>query len=115
MGKQGQCLQNPCQGGGSCEEHDGTFTCFCTSDRTGDLCEKQLSENDVKVASFDGISFVELNPLQNVDHKVSIEMEFRINGFYAKSSKSKHDGILFYAHQNPNGDGDFMAIVLRNG
>ena len=108
VGRNGQCLTNPCHGGGTCEEHDGTFTCFCTADRTGDLCERQLSETDVAVASFNGQSFVELQPLQNVDHKVSIDMEVR-------PEAGSRDGIIFYAHQNPNGDGDFLSVTLRRG
>ena len=27
------CSSSPCQEGGSCEDHDGTFTCFCTENR----------------------------------------------------------------------------------
>ena len=30
------CGSSPCLFGGTCEAHDGTFTCFCTADRTGD-------------------------------------------------------------------------------
>ena len=28
------CSSNPCQEGGTCEDHDGTFTCFCTENRS---------------------------------------------------------------------------------
>ena len=24
-------------------------------------------------------------------------------------------GILFYTHQNPNGDGDFLAVTIKSG
>ena len=27
------CASSPCQEGGTCEDHDGTFTCFCTENR----------------------------------------------------------------------------------
>ncbi len=27
------------QGGGTCEAHDGTFTCFCPHNRAGQLCD----------------------------------------------------------------------------
>ena len=27
------CSTSPCGGGGTCEEHDGTFTCYCTQQR----------------------------------------------------------------------------------
>ena len=41
-GDQGPCATDPCQGGGSCEEHDGTFTCHCTGLRHGKHCEQEL-------------------------------------------------------------------------
>ena len=49
QGETSPCLPNPCSGGGTCEEHDNTFTCFCPDDRTGDRCERALSENDLRV------------------------------------------------------------------
>ena len=99
-----------------CEEHDGTFTCFCTSDRTGDKCEKRLSKNDIKVIQFDGKSFVELIPMANVDHKVSIEVEFRADLHESNDhTLSVADGIILYAHQNPNADGDFISLAIVNG
>ena len=61
--------ENPCQGGGTCEEHDGTFTCFCTKDRTGDTCQTKLSDS-VSVAAFSGHSYVKLHPIKNADHKI---------------------------------------------
>ncbi len=45
-------------------------------------------------------------PLENVDHKLSIELEFK---------SSSPNGILVYAQQNPNADGDFVSISLVNG
>ena len=29
------------QGGGTCEAHDGTFTCYCTEGRGGRLCQNR--------------------------------------------------------------------------
>ena len=31
------CSSNPCQDGATCEDHDGTFTCFCTENRSPGL------------------------------------------------------------------------------
>ena len=73
------CQPNPCDGGGTCEEHDNTFTCFCPSDRTGDRCERRLSENDLRIPMFNGNSFVELLPMKNVEHKLSVEVEFKVS------------------------------------
>jgi len=59
------------------------------------------------VASFNGFdSFVELMPLENVDHKLSIEMEFK---------SLSPNGILLYAQQNANADGDFVSISVVSG
>jgi hypothetical protein len=60
-----------------------------------------------QVASFNGVdSFVELMPLENVDHKLSIDIEFKSMSPMA---------ILVYAQQNPNADGDFISLAIING
>ena len=33
------CLSGPCQGGGTCEGHDGTFTCYCPPGTGGRTCQ----------------------------------------------------------------------------
>ena len=44
-----------CLGGGTCEEHDGTFTCYCPPGLAGDRCQYDLSKHDqIAVASFLG-------------------------------------------------------------
>ena len=34
-----ECESAPCQGGGTCVDGVNGFTCDCTEDRTGTLCE----------------------------------------------------------------------------
>lgn len=35
------CVNNPCQGGGTCSSTDvGTYVCTCPEDRMGRHCEK---------------------------------------------------------------------------
>ncbi|QQP57575.1 Uncharacterized protein FKW44_002611, partial [Caligus rogercresseyi] len=46
------CDPNPCLGGGTCDEHDGTFSCYCRSGLTGSRCEHDLSLTDMNTASF---------------------------------------------------------------
>ena len=104
-GSSGPCSSRPCLGGGSCEEHDGTFTCFCTTDRTGERCERQLTDKDVQVPSFDGSAFVEMKPLQKVEHKFSVEIEFKTQA---------QDGVILFAQQEENGNGDFISLALVN-
>ena len=54
-----------CLSGGTCEEHDGTFTCYCPPGLAGDRCQHDLrpsaiggdnndSVNQIAVASFLG-------------------------------------------------------------
>ncbi len=124
----GACSSHPCYGGGTCEEHDGTFTCFCPSDRTGDRCEKTLAKSDVEVRvhstivlndkrnislflsfqipSFDDKAFVELRPLPTVEHKFSLEVEFR---------PLAEDGVILFAQQSLDGSGDFISLALKEG
>ena len=33
------CRGDPCHGGGTCEPHDGTFSCHCAEGRAGQRCE----------------------------------------------------------------------------
>ena len=57
---------------------------------------------------FNGNSFVELLPMDNVEHKVSIEIDFKAYSM---------EGILVYAQQSPElKEGqDYLSIVLVDG
>jgi hypothetical protein len=108
----GLCASSPCLNGGTCESHDGTFTCFCAYDHAGERCERELSsaaaKGDVQVAAFDGSgsAFVELVPLAKAEHKLSVEIEFRSH---------TANGMLLYAQEYKDGSGDFVAIVIVDG
>jgi hypothetical protein len=52
------CHPNPCQGGGTCEEHDGTFTCYCPEGLTGSRCQHDVTKTNISVASFVGDSLI---------------------------------------------------------
>ena len=41
-------------GGGTCEEHDGTFTCYCPVGLAGVHCQHDLSKTSMDIASFTG-------------------------------------------------------------
>ena len=41
-----------CLGGGTCEEHDGTFTCYCPPGLAGDRCQHDLSKHDQPFCRF---------------------------------------------------------------
>jgi len=50
------CALNPCVNGGTCEAHDGTFTCFCAEGFAGDHCQHDHSRK--KGGQFGAASFV---------------------------------------------------------
>ena len=53
------CSSSPCGPGGTCEEHDGTFTCYCGPGRTGKLCQQTLSRGlNISVPAFTGKSHI---------------------------------------------------------
>eukprot|EP00105_Crassostrea_gigas_P041028 XP_019925176.1 PREDICTED: delta-like protein D [Crassostrea gigas] len=39
-----ECLDNPCQNGGTCSNSDGSFTCTCAGGFTGALCNEDINE-----------------------------------------------------------------------
>ncbi len=107
----GPCSLDPCLNGGTCEEHDGTFTCYCHPDWTGDVCEREsLDEGDVAVASFGNggrASYVELKPLsRSAEHKLSVDIEFR---------SETANGMLVYTQEYEDGSGDYAAIAIVDG
>ena len=48
------CSSNPCQDGGTCEDHDGTFTCFCSENRSGRFCQTPVYSPKLRIPSFSG-------------------------------------------------------------
>ena len=96
------CSSNPCGGGGTCEEHDGTFTCYCGEGMRGRFCEERVDIAGSKVASFSGTSFAKIRMSPTSLIRSSIKIKFVS---YEKS------GQLFY---NRNPKGDFLKIELNN-
>ena len=41
----GLCHPSPCHNGGSCESHDGVFTCYCPPGFAGSLCQHDLTKS----------------------------------------------------------------------
>ena len=70
------CSFKPCEEGGTCEEHDNTFTCHCAPGRAGKYCE--LSEDTRNTqAGFTGTSYISLSPQMSTVTRTSIELSFR--------------------------------------
>ncbi len=49
---------------------------------------------------------MELRPLSKVEHKFSLDVEFRALAA---------DGVILLAQQSPDGSGDFISLALRGG
>ena len=54
------CAGAPCQGGATCESHDGTFTCYCPRGRTGKFCEREVEADTAETCGFTGQSRLKL-------------------------------------------------------
>ena len=70
------CSFAPCEGGGRCEEHDGTFSCHCPASRSGRYCEKETHITDTE-AGFTGASYIMMAPLSNSVTRTNIQLTFR--------------------------------------
>ena len=70
------CSFAPCEEGGTCEEHDGTFTCHCVRGRSGKYCEQEADIRNNE-AGFTGSSYIMIAPLVNSVTRTSVEFSFR--------------------------------------
>lgn len=100
------CSSNPCVHGSTCVDlPSSTFTCLCTANYTGQLCDQKIIHKKYTIPAFDGRSYVRMKPLKAY-HKLSIEVEFKTYS---------HDGIILYNQQNIDGQGDFVSLAIVNG
>ena len=98
------CDPNPCQGGGTCEEHDGTFSCYCPPGLAGSHCQHDVSQASINIASFTGQSWVGLAIAKDaLVNRFDLDFSFR---------SFSEDGILFYAQGSQ--DNDFLSLSLKN-
>ena len=70
------CSFAPCEEGGTCEEHDGTFTCHCVRGRAGKYCEL-TAPRDSETAGFAGDSYVSVAPRVSSVTRTQLELSFR--------------------------------------
>jgi len=74
------CSSSPCLGGGTCESHDGTFTCYCVPGRGGQFCEavvKSSPRGSLLVGQFSGQSYVKLRSVATAGPRTSIRIKLR--------------------------------------
>ena len=94
-------------GGGTCEEHDGTFSCYCPPGLAGSYCEHDVSQFALKIASFTGHSWVQIVNPDDMINRFELELSFR---------SFSENGLLFYAQQDLKMAGsDFISIHLKEG
>lgn len=100
------CSSSPCHHASTCVDLPAaTFTCVCSSNFTGPLCETEIFRKQYDIPSFHGRSYARLKPLKAY-HKLSIEVEFKSHS---------DDGILLYNQQKVDGLGDFVSLAIVNG
>ena len=101
-----RCSLDTCKAGGTCEDHDGTFTCHCKEGRSGTFCQEKLGETTFTEAGFMGTSYTSLQLTTYSVTRTSIELSFRTY---------KKEGLLLLATQREDNKGDFLSIRLHGG
>jgi hypothetical protein len=66
------CSSNPCQDGGTCEDHDGTFTCFCSEKRSGRFCQTPVYSPKLHIPSFSGGGHVLYAEIAKIDNSLIV-------------------------------------------
>jgi len=108
------CLRSPCEGGGTCESHDGTFTCYCTKERTGKYCERLLEAAVTEsVAGFSGQSRVTLinSNYKQLTPKYSVSFKFKpLSG----EGVIVHSGDTMLALHNGHLQFSYNSLVVQS-
>ena len=117
------CLSSPCQGGGSCESHDGTFSCYCPPGRWGQVCQRR-TEAGVR---FNPSSYVKINFIFSNTSSSVLNIKFKLQPTASSGSllQSGHlsleleDGLLTlhhnttrYPYYQPVGLGDWSQVTM---
>ncbi|XP_037077895.1 pikachurin-like [Pollicipes pollicipes] len=99
------CSRTPCGHGGRCvSAPDGSTTCLCPLGYLGELCEKSV---DLQVPSFNGSSHLKFPGLgTSALSYLALELTIKPTG---------SDGIVLYNGLHDDGQGEFMAVSMRDG
>jgi len=104
------CSSSPCLGGGSCESHDGTFTCYCVPGRGGQYCEavvKRSPRGSLLVGQFSGQSYVKLRNVATAGPRTSIRIKLRA---------VRTDGVILFSSLDTGGQkSGNMSLSLVGG
>ena len=99
------CSSSPCQAGGSCEEHDGTFSCYCTAGRGGQFCEESLDTN-LTVPAFHGKSFIQLELGRPGLSGLRADLRLEFKTFLSTS-------LIYHSPGGHRRTGDFLSLSVR--
>nr|XP_018910612.1 PREDICTED: basement membrane-specific heparan sulfate proteoglycan core protein isoform X4 [Bemisia tabaci] len=95
------CYPGIC-GEGRCRNTDGDIVCHCPIGKSGYRCQEPVT---ITVPSFDGDGFIAYRTPKN---PTNMKLSMRIN------PSSVEDGILMYASQSFDGNGDFTSLTIKN-
>ena len=100
------CFPSPCSGGGSCESHDGTFTCYCMKGRTGKFCEKVVMTEDIETTGFTGQSLVLIKNPSASGPRSSLMIKFKPH---------RKDGVIMFSKTDSDRSVGNISLSLTSG
>ncbi|XP_043237332.1 basement membrane-specific heparan sulfate proteoglycan core protein-like isoform X3 [Amphibalanus amphitrite] len=95
------CYPGAC-GSGRCVNAPGGFTCYCPFGKTGARCERDIV---ITEPNFGGDSYITYDTPRAIR-----QLKFDL---LLKPEKVE-DGLLLYAAQNEQGQGDFVALAIKD-
>ena len=103
------CSFSPCEEGGNCEEHDGTFSCHCVQGRAGKYCQEEVEETVYTEAGFMGESYAVLDTESgpSMITRTAIEISFR--------TFTEEGVILLAGQRDTRRKEDYLSICLVGG
>lgn len=101
-----RCFPGACGPTGRCQDLPGLsgFKCVCPIGRLGRGCQEGVT---VKDPFFNRTSFISYQPIEDGHKMLTIDILLKPHRL--------HDGIIFYSGQQENGNGDFVALVMKDG
>ena len=99
------CKSRPCTHDSFCESlPNAQFKCHCSLSKSGHFCENEYSS--FMFPEFKNYSYLELHYKEKSFNDFSLQIEFKT---------SKLNGLIFFASQSPDGSGNLLALILRDG
>ena len=90
------CATSPCLNGGSCESHDGTFSCYCPQGFGGKLCD--IEQRAVAFSEESYVTITTSNKVARSESRKSIKLQLRT---------SKSEGVILQR-------GNFSLSIVKS-